>query len=308
MRHSRTMEVASGITMFDTLLGGWEGITGAYLVSGTRPALVETGAQTSVPVVFDALEAMSLGPEDLAWIVVTHVHLDHCGGVGDLALAFPRATVVVHQRGAPHLAEPARLVAASAAVYAEHAPLYGGLTPVAEDRIMAVEDGATIGLGGARQLVMIEAPGHARHQMAILDEATGTVMAADALGGRLADGGLYPAIPPPEFDLDQSLHTLRRLAELAPETLLLGHFGAVAEPQEAIALAMSQQSIVAEAAWDAWRSGGTEAVAAAVSRVLPLAQTVQSPRAIELWERLGWAPNNAAGLARWAERRAASEA
>ena len=308
MRHSRTMEVASGITIFDTLLGGWEGITGAYLVSGTRPALVETGAQTSVPVVLDALEAMSLGPEDLAWIVVTHVHLDHCGGVGDLALAFPRATVVVHQRGAPHLAEPARLVAASAAVYAEHAPLYGGLTPVAEDRIMAVEDGATIGLGGTRQLVMVEAPGHARHQMAILDEATGTIMAGDALGVRLADGGLYPAIPPPEFDLDQSLRTLRRLAELTPETLLLGHYGAVAEPQEAIALAMSQQSIAAEAAWDAWRSGGAGAVAAAVSQVLPLAQTVQSPQAIALWERLGWAPNNAVGLARWAERRAASEA
>lgn len=173
---------------------------------------------------------------------------------------------------------------------------------------MAVEDGATIGLGGTRQLLMVAAPGHARHQMAILDEATGTVMAGDALGVRLADGGMFPVIPPPEFDLDQSLGTLRRLAELAPETLLLGHYGAVPEPQEAIALAMSQQSIVAEAAWDAWRSGGPGAVGAAVSQVLPLGQTVQSPQAIELWERLGWVPNNTAGLIRWAERRAASEA
>ncbi len=301
------MEVASGITMFDTLLGGWEGITASYLVSGTRPALVETGAQTSVPAVLRALDAMSLGPDDLAWIVVTHVHLDHCGGVGDLALAFPRATIVVHLRGAPHLAEPSRLVAASAAVYGEHAPLYGGLTAVAEDRIMAVGDGATIGLGGTRALVMVEAPGHARHHMAVLDEATGTVMAGDALGVRFAGGGLYPAIPPPEFDLEQSIDTLRRLAEMDPETLLLGHYGPVPDPQEAIAGAVSQQTIVAEAGWDAWRSGGAGAVAAAVSQALPLEQAVQSAASVELWERLGWVPNNAAGVTRWAERRAASE-
>lgn len=302
------MEVASGITMLDTLLGGWEGITGAYLVAGTRPALVETGAQTSVSVVMRRLDSMSLGPDDLAWIVLTHVHLDHCGGVGDLAVAFPRATVVVHQRGAPHLVDPTRLVAASAAVYGEYAPLYGGLTAVAEDRIMAVGDGAVIGLGGSRQLTMIDAPGHARHQMAVLDEATGTVMAGDALGVRLADGELYPAIPPPEFDLDQSLDTLRRLAGIEPETLLLGHFGPVPNPLEAIACAVSQQSIVAEAAWDAWRSGGSSAVESAVSQALPLRETVQSAAAVEMWERLGWAPNNVAGLARWAERRAASQA
>lgn len=302
------MEVASGITMFDTLLGGWEGVTGAYLVAGTRPALVETGAQTSVPAVLRALDAMSLGPDDLAWIVLTHVHLDHCGGVGELAVAFPRATVVVHQRGAPHLVEPTRLVAASAAVYGEHAALYGGLTPVDADRIMAVGDGAVIGLGGSRQLTMVDAPGHARHQMAVLDEATGTVMAGDALGVRLADGGLYPAIPPPEFDLAQSLDTLRRLAQIEPETLLLGHFGPVPNPLEAIACAASQQSLAAEVAWDAWRSGGASAVESAVSQALPLRETVRSPAAAEIWERLGWAPNNAAGLARWAERRAASEA
>lgn len=301
------MEVASGITMFDTLLWGLEGITGAYLVSGTQPALVETGAQTSVHAVRNALDDLGMAPDDLAWIVLTHVHLDHCGGVGDLALAFPRATIVVHTRGAPHLADPSRLVAASAKVYAEHMPLYGGLTAVAEDRIMAVEGGATIGLGGTRELVMIDAPGHARHHLAVLDEATGTVMAGDALGVQLAGAGLYPAIPPPEFDLTQSLETLERLAGLAPETLLLGHYGPVPDPQEAIALARLQQTIAAETAWDAWQSDGADAIAGAVGQALPLEATVRSPAAIAVWERLGWARNNAAGLARWAERRSATK-
>ena len=298
------MEVASGITMFDTLLGGWPGVTAAYLVTGTQPALVETGAQTSVPAVRSALAAMGMGPDDLAWIVVTHVHLDHCGGVGDLALAFPRATVVVHTRGAPHLATPARLVAASAAVYAEHAPVYGGLTAVDEDRIMAVGDGARIGLGGMRELVMFDAPGHARHQMAVLDEATGTVMAGDALGVQFAGAGLYPAIPPPEFDLEQSLHTLQRLSVLEPETLLLGHYGPVPDPQEAIALATVQQTIAAETAWDAWRADGEDGIADAVARALPLEAIVQNPAAVAVWQRLGWADNN---NARSEERRVGKE-
>ncbi len=302
------MEVADGITMFDTLLGGWQGITAAYLVTGTQPALVETGAQTSVPAVRSALDVLGLGPDDLAWIVLTHVHLDHCGGVGDLALAFPRATIVVHERGAPHLAAPAHLVAASAAVYGAHAPLYGGLTAVAEDRIMPVGDGDRIGLGGTRELVMIDAPGHARHHVAVLDEATGTLMAGDALGVRLAEAGLYPSIPPPEFDLDQALATLRRLSTLEPERLLLGHYGPVPDPQEAIALAITQQTIAAETAWAAWRTDGPGAVSDAVARALPLDEAVQNAAAIDVWERLDWARNNIAGLARWAERRSAAEA
>lgn len=302
------MEVAAGIAMFDTLLAGWEHVTAAYLVAGTQPALVETGAQTSVPAVRHALAEMGLGSDDLAWIVLTHVHLDHCGGVGDLAMSFPRATIVVHERGAPHLVDPTRLVAGSAVVYADRMPLYGGLTPVPENRIMVVGDGTRIGLGGSRELTIIDSPGHARHHVAVLDEATGTLMAGDALGVQLPGAGLFPAIPPPEFDLDQSLASLRRLAEIAPEVLLLGHYGPVPDPQDAITLAAERQTIAAETAWDAWLADGPTAVAEAVAKALPLAPIVQDATAIETWHRLGWADNNIAGLVRWAERRSGSTA
>jgi glyoxylase-like metal-dependent hydrolase (beta-lactamase superfamily II) len=296
------MQVAPGITMIDTLLGGVQGITAAYLLASPSPALVETGAQTSAGTVLDALAAMGLAPDDLAWIVLTHIHLDHCGGVGDLAATFPRATVVVHRRGARHLAAPDRLVSASAAVYGELAPLYGGLRAVPEDRIMAVEDGQRISLGGSRELVMLEALGHARHHMAVLDEATGTLMAGDALGAQFTGAGLYPALPPPDVDLDRSLATLRMFADLEPETLLLGHFGPVPDAQDAIAVAAAQQAALAGPVRDAWRDGGVDAVAAAVERVLPFAETVGEQAAIDRWRDLGWVDHTVAGLADWAER------
>src|SRR5205807_258546 len=101
----------------DTLLGGWERVTAGFLVEGTQPALVETGARTSVGTVQRALATAGLGPADLRWLVLTHIHLDHAGGVGDLARAFPAATVVVHERGARHLLDPTRLVDSAARVY-----------------------------------------------------------------------------------------------------------------------------------------------------------------------------------------------
>ncbi len=288
--------------MIDTLLGGVEGITAAYLVAAPSPALVETGAQTSAGTVLDALAAMGMAPDDLAWIVLTHIHLDHCGGVGDLAATFPRATVVVHGRGARHLADPDRLVSASAAVYGDLAPLYGGLRAVPEDRIMAVEDGQVISLGGSRELVMREALGHARHHMAVLDEATGTLMAGDALGVQFTGAGLYQALPPPDIDIDRSLATLRLLADLAPETLLLGHYGPVPDAQEAFAVATAQQAALAGPVREAWRAGGIDAVAAAVERVLPFAETVDDQVAVRRWTDLRWVENTVAGLADWAER------
>src|SRR5829696_3176767 len=110
-------ELAPGVLEIDTLLGGWERVTAGYLVTGSAPVLVETGSQSSVPQLLAALDALGVSANDLAGIAVTHIHLDHAGGVGDVARAFPKASVYVHEKGARHLAEPTRLVNSAAMVY-----------------------------------------------------------------------------------------------------------------------------------------------------------------------------------------------
>src|SRR5438067_4700268 len=98
-------------------MAGYAGITAGYLIRGDRPCLVETGTAPSAPVVASALASLGVGPGDLATVVVTHIHLDHAGGVGDIAERYPHAEIVVHERGARHLADPSRLMAGARAIY-----------------------------------------------------------------------------------------------------------------------------------------------------------------------------------------------
>src|SRR6516162_15024 len=109
--------IGPGVLEIDTLLGGWTEVTAGYLVEGPAPVLVETGSQTSVPKLLEALAELGVAPADLAGIAVTHIHLDHAGGVGNVAAAFPQATVYVHERGARHLVDPERLVRSAGMVY-----------------------------------------------------------------------------------------------------------------------------------------------------------------------------------------------
>src|ERR1700727_2253437 len=154
--------IAPGITQIDTLLGGWERMTAGYLVDGDAPLLVETGSQSSVPVVLDALAELGVGPGDLAGVAVTHIHLDHAGGVGDVARAFPSATVYVHEKGARHLADPTRALDSAARVYGPLLDsLYGRMAPTDAARLHVVADGEEIAGSANRTLVAVDSPGHA---------------------------------------------------------------------------------------------------------------------------------------------------
>src|ERR671933_6830 len=122
--------IGAGVLQIDTLLGGWERVTAGYLIEGPRPVLVETGSQSSVPALLEALAALNVDPGGLAGVAVTNIHLDHAGGVGDVARAFPNATVYVHEKGARHLADPTKLINSAAMVYGELLDsLYGRLDP-----------------------------------------------------------------------------------------------------------------------------------------------------------------------------------
>ena len=224
------------VFQIDTRMAGYEGITAGYLIRGDRPCLVETGTAPSAPVVRDALAGLGIGPGDLATVVVTHIHLDHAGGAGDIAAMFPAAQIVVHQRGARHLADPSRLMAGARQVYGNALErLFGVLAPVPAERIVALDDVGTVDLGGGRRLDSHYSPGHAKHHVGLVDSDSGDLYVGDAAGVYLPEtGDLRPATPPPDFDHQTALASVRKFAALQPARLLISHYGPVTSVGETL--------------------------------------------------------------------------
>lgn len=303
--------IAPGILQLDTLLGGMDQLTAGFLVEGPEPALVETGSQSSAGTVRDALHEAGVGPMDLRWLIVTHIHLDHAGAVGDLAREFPSATVVVHERGARHLLDPTRLIDSAGRVYgALLDDLYGRLDPVPADRLVAAGDGFRVDVGAGRTLVMVDSPGHAKHHHAVLDEATGTLMVGDAVGVRLPDiGVLRPATPPPDFDLDQAVASLRRFRGLRPQQVVLTHYGVVPGADETLAAAedvLHRWVEVAEWTMRRAESTGVETVAAALAKAFAEPPGTLSPESVHKFEVLNGVHSNAAGIVRYLQQHQAA--
>lgn len=296
-------EIGPGVIQIDTLLGGWHQVTAGYLVTGPEPVLVETGSQSSVPVLLDALSDLGVGASDLAGIAVTHIHLDHAGGVGDVAAAFPEATVYVHEKGARHLVDPSRLVASAALVYGELLDsLYGRLDPTDSARIRVLDDGDTIMVGPTRTLRTIDSPGHAKHHLALHDSDTGLLFAGDAVGVRLPDAGvLRPATPPPDFDLDQALASLQRFEACHPTGIALAHYGLVPDPAAILEEAQETLRRWAEVAESAWHDGRD--IAAALDDAFGLDVEALDPAVREKLETLNGIHSNAAGFRRWLDTR-----
>jgi glyoxylase-like metal-dependent hydrolase (beta-lactamase superfamily II) len=296
--------LAPGVVEIDTLLGGWDRVTAGYLVEGDAPVLVETGSQSSVPALLAALDELNVAAGDLAGVAVTHIHLDHAGGVGDVARAFPNATVYVHEKGARHLADPTRLIDSASRVYGDLLDgLYGRLDPTPAERLHVLADGEPIEVGGGRRLVTVDSPGHAKHHLALHDSESGILFAGDAVGVRLPDAGvLRPATPPPDFDLDLAIGSLRRFAGRRPSGLALAHYGLVPDPEPLLAEAEETLRRWAEVAEAAWRQGSD--VAAALDAAFSPSLDGLDPAMREKLETLNGVHSNAAGLQRWLEKRA----
>lgn len=258
------------VHLVDTRMGGYEGITAAYLLRTERPALVETGAARSADRVVAALADLGVGAQDLATIVVTHIHLDHAGGVGDLARAFPAAEIVVHERGARHLVSPARLLASARTLYGEVLDrVFGELLPTPVERVRALGVTGEVDLGGGRRLTSTYSPGHANHHVGLLDSLTGDLYVGDAAGVYVPEADLLrPATPPPDFDLRLALDSLRTFEALAPTRLLFSHYGPVTAVEQTLARSAEELQLWVELTAGA-RGAGLDldhAVAAVVER------------------------------------------
>ena len=297
------------VFQIDTRMAGYDGITAGYLIRGDRPCLVETGTAPSAPVVREALAALGVGPADLATVVVTHIHLDHAGGTGDIAQMFPAAQVVVHERGARHLADPARLMASARMVYGDELDeLFGILAPTPAERIRAVERTGIIDLGAGRRLESHYSPGHAKHHVGLVDSLSGDLYVGDAAGIYIQEtGDMRPATPPPDFDLAVALESLKTFTALQPTRLLFSHYGPVDGVAEALHRAAAEITVWVEETRHARRAGlDLDHAAAMVAERTRARYAVLAPDADQQlaakYERISGTAANVAGILHWLDK------
>jgi glyoxylase-like metal-dependent hydrolase (beta-lactamase superfamily II) len=226
--------------------------------------------------------------------------------VGDVARAFPSSTVYVHEKGARHLADPSRLIDSAARVYGPLLDsLYGRMDPTDAARLHVVADGEEISVGPTRTLVAVDSPGHAKHHVGFHDSESGVLFAGDAVGVKLPDAGvLRPATPPPDFDLDLALNSLRKFAARRPSALALAHYGLLESPEELLAEADDTLRQWAETAEAAFREGTD--IAEALSARFDSSLRGIDPAHREKLETLNGVHSNAAGFRRWLELRQAA--
>jgi glyoxylase-like metal-dependent hydrolase (beta-lactamase superfamily II) len=197
-------------------------------------AIVDVGTNFSVPYLLAALGELGIARESVEYLLLTHVHLDHAGGAGSLMRALPNARALLHPRGAPHMTDPAKLIAASKAVYGEErfGRLYGELVPIAPERVQVVQDGERIRLG-SRTLELLHTPGHAAHHYVVVDAGHASIFTGDTFGISYraldTENGPFitPSTVPTQFDPEQHLASIDRMLRYRPESMYLMHFSRV---------------------------------------------------------------------------------
>ncbi|MFZ0699666.1 MAG: MBL fold metallo-hydrolase [Thermoplasmata archaeon] len=213
--------------MIDLDFRDTEGLVAAYLLPQEGGwTLVETGPTTCREFLLKGLAAAGVEPAEVRRVFVTHIHLDHAGGVGALTDDLPNATFYAHELGVPHLVDPTRLIASARRAWGAAAdPLWGAIVPVAPGRIVALHGGESFPLAGG-EFRTIATPGHARHHLAFFDSAIGAVFTGDGAGIRVEGSWrARPAIPPPDLDLDQLYSSVEEMRRLDPRLVLYSHFG-----------------------------------------------------------------------------------
>jgi glyoxylase-like metal-dependent hydrolase (beta-lactamase superfamily II) len=202
---------------------GYERFIGAFLFCGEKMAIVDPGPASAVPNLLSALAEYNVSPEDIDYIILTHIHIDHAGGAGTALRDLPQARVLAHSEALRHLIDPARLWEASLKTLGDLALQYGPIEPVPEDRMAAATDLMTVELGGDQVLEVHLTPGHAAHHLSLFDRKNGILIAGEA-AGVCVNGAVRMATPPP-FKLEETLSSIDRLISLEPETICYGHFG-----------------------------------------------------------------------------------
>jgi len=219
--------IAAGLDYVDLkFLGRPEIIATAVLHGAAGVALIDPGPTTTLESLRAALRDNGMAIADVRQVLLTHIHLDHAGATGSLVEENPRIEVLVHQRGAPHMADPARLLASAGRLYgADMERLWGAFLPVPAANLRPLSGGETIAAAG-RELRVAYTPGHASHHVSYFDTASRTAFVGDTAGIRRgASAYVMPPTPPPDVDLEAWRESETRILAWDPDTLFLTHFG-----------------------------------------------------------------------------------
>jgi glyoxylase-like metal-dependent hydrolase (beta-lactamase superfamily II) len=202
---------------------GYNRFIGPYLISDKKNAIVDIGPAAALPSLLAALNKAGVSPEDVDYILFTHIHIDHAGGVGGAIKAMPKARVVAHSRAHAHLVNPAALWESSLKALGDYTVKSGPIEPVPEDRIIDARDGMKIELGHGLILEVYLTPGHAAHHLSLFESSNSILFAGEAAGVCI-DGKLRLATPPP-FKLEVTLSSIDKLIALNPKSICYSHFG-----------------------------------------------------------------------------------
>lgn len=219
--------IGDGIYLVDLHTYGIPQLGAGYIIVDDRITVIETGPTPSVPYLLAGLRSLSIDPEDVDYLAVTHIHLDHSGGVGRLLQIMPKARVLVCEKGMPHLADPSRLHESAKRIYKDQLEtLFGDIIPVPQDRIIPLKDGNTVNIGKSRKLTAYYTPGHAGHHVAYHDDKTNGLFCGEVVGLYFPVLGIIsPSTPPPSFDFAAMQESTKKILALQPDVLYFSHFG-----------------------------------------------------------------------------------
>jgi len=248
-------EVADGIYWLQAPVRGVSNVFSSYLIREPEGVLIEPGPSTAIPTIREAMKRLDMN--DLAYIMPTHIHVDHAGGAGSLAHLFPHAKVLVHPRGAKHVIDPANLIRSTREVWGEnYEDYFGPVLPVPEAQLRVPEDGDVVHVNG-RRIQVIYAPGHAPHNMAFYEDESRALFCGEALGlpGQGAEPFPLPAVAPPSFDQELYLETMDKLRRLKPRILFFSHGGVGSDPDRTISVAMENTRMLGDMILKALKEG-----------------------------------------------------
>ena len=237
----KVRSIANGVSVIDS---GYfsNDFAAIYIIKqNNKVAIIETGTTFSVSNVKKALENDSLSFLDVAYIIPTHVHLDHAGGAGELMKQCLNAKLIVHPRGARHLIDPTKLIAGAMAVYGEKEfkKLYGKVIPIEANRVIEADDSFILNFDG-RELKFIDTPGHARHHFCIWDKQTESMFTGDTFGISYRDldhndqAYIFPSTSPVQFDPEELIKSIHKIMKYKPKRVCLTHFAAIRPTQKVV--------------------------------------------------------------------------